>query len=161
MWYYQVSCVLHWLNSSPSSALRAVPITWLQQAGCLSTVMLCVSISVKSEYKSRILLKLDWGSVISLFSVPQVCTKVLNCSFHAKPLNRRCWGSFCLREGKCCLEDGRKEGKELKLGQFSVCTLPPHPNEWGFESSPDPLHPPSPSLRLAVSHPWAVVAYKA
>lgn len=33
------------------------------------------------------------------------------------------------------------------------------PNEWGFESSPDQLHPPS--LRVAVSHAWALVAHKA
>lgn len=94
VWSCQVSCVLHLAKVKSIFLHKAVSMTWLHQAGCLSMEMLCVAVNLKSDYESGILLKLDWESVVLLFSVPWVWTEILSCSFCPKPLNGRHWGSL-------------------------------------------------------------------
>lgn len=150
----QVSSLLHLATDKFIFLPKAVSVTCLHQAGCLSMGVLCVAVNLKSMYESGILLKLDWESVVMLFSVPRVWTEILSCSFCPKPLNGRCWRSVCLREGKG-LEDGRREGEELRFGQFSVCSDKLTPLMNG-DLNPHLIT----SLRLTVSHPRALVVAK-
>lgn len=147
MWNYQVSRVL-WLAKLQPIFLFSSS-AWVQQAGSLSTVMLCRTSSVTAEYKSDFC----WSFPEDL-GLPSLCHRSVHWGFQLLLLCKAIQWKM-QREGKCCLEGGRREGKRQRpeAGAVWVCSLPPCPNDWNLNPRPIPSIrlPAASQLRLLVA----------